>query len=101
MVKGGRGGEREKEGKREEGRNPKRGRRKRDSKKAGRLSAHGLGHDCICHLFSFPFRMFTMATVHSRPFMLTPASCMSPSIAMMKAASSLAAEPQMRLGLFL
>lgn len=60
-----------------------------------------LEHDCICHLFSFPFRMFTMATVHSRLFILTPASCMSPSIAMMKATSSLAAEPQMRLGLFL
>lgn len=54
-----------------------------------------------CHLFSSPCRMFTMETVHSRPFMLTPASCTFHSIAMMKGTFSPAVEPRMRFGLFL
>uniref|UniRef100_A0A4W2EXH2 Histone deacetylase n=1 Tax=Bos indicus x Bos taurus TaxID=30522 RepID=A0A4W2EXH2_BOBOX len=45
--------------------------------------------------------MFTMEMVHSKPFMLTPTSCIFHSIAMMKGTFSLAVEPQMRFGLFL
>ena len=81
--------------------NEKEGGVERQGTRPGKLFPHRVRRDCICHLFSFPCRMFTMEMVHSKPFMLTPTSCIFHSIAMMKGTFSLAVEPQMRFGLFL
>lgn len=71
------------------------------TQKSEEMPPRRVRHGCVGHLCVFPCRMCTMETGPSKPFMLTPASCTSHSIAMMKATSFLAAEPQMRFSLFL